>query len=155
MQQPPQLDPRKALLESVDAILRTASDRDGVLSAVVQSIHESSDRHDWTGLYLVEGDELVLHNHVGGPTPHVRIRVGEGICGAAAAEGRTLVVPDVGADERYLACRPQTRSEIVVPIRKLGYVFGEIDVDSDSPDAFDEEDRRILEAVAERLATLF
>lgn len=155
MKQIPQSDPRQALLERVEAILRAASDRDGVLSLVVQAIHESSDRHDWTGIYLVEGDELVLHNQVGKPTPHARIRIGEGICGAAAADGRTLVVPDVTADDRYVACSLQTRSEIVVPIRKLGYVFGEIDVDSHTPDAFDDEDRRVLEAVAERLATLF
>ena len=71
------------------------------------------------------------------------------------AERRTLVIPDVHADPRYLACSLKTRAEIVVPIEKLGYVFGEIDIDSHTPDAFSETSRQTLEEVARRLATLF
>lgn len=143
------------LLGRIDQALASAVDRDGALTAAVKVIHESSPRHDWTGIYLLEGDTLVLHNHLGDPTPHARIPLGRGICGASAAERRTVVVPDVHADPRYLVCSLKTRSEIVVPIQRLGYVFGEIDIDSDTPDAFGESDRRTLEEVARRLAPLF
>ncbi len=88
-------------------------------------------------------------------TEHVRIRIGEGICGAAAASGKTEIVDDVEADSRYIACFPSTRSEIVVPIfapERSGTgrdrVLGEIDIDSDEPAAFDEDDRAFLEHVA-------
>jgi GAF domain-containing protein len=105
------------------------------------------------GVYLLEGEELVLGPFVGKPTPHTRIPLNKGICGAAASSGKTLIVDDVQADPRYLACSLETRSEIVVPIVRAGRVLGEIDIDSDAPAAFTEEDRRLLEAVAEILAT--
>jgi L-methionine (R)-S-oxide reductase len=79
----------------------------------------------------------------------VRIPVGEGICGAAAASGVTEIVDDVNADSRYLSCFPSTRSEIVVPIAFEGRVVGEIDIDSDAPAAFGQADREFLERVAE------
>jgi L-methionine (R)-S-oxide reductase len=101
------------------------------------------------GIYLVEGDELVLGPWKGPhATEHVRIPIGQGICGAAAASGRTELVDDVAADSRYLACFPTTRSEIVVPIAYEGRVVGEIDIDSDEPAAFGEQDRAFLERVA-------
>ncbi len=143
------------LLRQVDNLLRKATDREGALTAVVQAVHESSASYDWTGIYLVEGDELVLHNFIGAPSPHTRIRIGEGICGAAAQEKQTVLVSDVSKDPRYLACSLETRSEIVVPITKLGYVFGEIDIDSHTPDAFGEQDQLVLEEVARKLAVLF
>ena len=80
-------------------------------------------------------------------TEHVRIPVGQGVCGAAAASGETEIVDDVNADPRYLACFPSTRSEIVVPIAHEGRVVGEIDIDSDRPAAFGEDDRALLERV--------
>src|SRR5919201_4187312 len=81
-------------------------------------------------------------------TEDVRIPIGQGVCGAAAASGATEVVDDVNADARYLACFPSTRSEIVVPIVYEGRVIGEIDIDSDRPAAFGREDRALLERVA-------
>jgi len=155
MRPAPEVALDRSLLAEIDRILASAADRDGALTAVVKAIHDASSRHDWTGIYLVEGDTLVLHNYLGEPSPHTRIPIGRGICGAAVAERRTLVVPDVRADPRYLACSVKTRSEIVVPIAKLGYVFGEIDVDSHTADAFTESDRRTLEEVAGRLTGLF
>ena len=143
------------LLQQVDDLLRKATDREGALTAVVQAVHESSACYDWTGIYLVDGDELVLHNFIGAPGPHTRIRIGEGICGAAAQEKQTVLVPDVSEDPRYLPCSLETRSEIVVPITKLGYIFGEIDIDSHTPDAFGEQDQLVLEEVARKLAALF
>jgi GAF domain-containing protein len=115
----------------------------------VDVLHDGFEHYSWVGIYLVEGDELVLGPWKGPQaTEHVRIPVGAGICGAAAASGSTEIVDDVQADPRYLACFPSTKSEIVVPIRYEGRVVGEIDIDSDRPAAFTEDDRAFLERVA-------
>jgi L-methionine (R)-S-oxide reductase len=125
------------------------------LQAVVDLLHDRVAHYSWVGVYLVEGDDLVL-GPWNGPeaTEHVRIPVGQGVCGAAAASGKTEVVDDVNADPRYLACFASTRSEIVVPISREGRVVGEIDIDSDQPAAFGDADREFLERVAESIAHL-
>lgn len=136
-------------LEAIDRILNRGGEADDVLRAVVDVLHDRFDDYSWVGIYLVEGDDLVLGPWKGPEaTEHVRIPVGQGICGAAAASGQTEVVDDVNADERYLACFPSTRSEIVVPIAYEGRVVGEIDIDADRPAAFGEDDRAFLERVA-------
>jgi len=136
-------------LEAVDRILNRESEADEVLRQTVEVLHDRFEHYSWVGIYFVEGDDLVLGPWKGPEaTEHVRIPIGQGICGAAAASGRTEVVDDVGADERYLACFPSTRSEIVVPIAYEGRVVGEIDLDSDRPAAFGQEDRSFLERVA-------
>jgi GAF domain-containing protein len=136
-------------LEAIDRILNRGGDADEVLRQVVSVLHDRFDHYSWVGLYLVEGDDLVLGPWEGPEaTEHVRIPIGQGICGAAAASGRTELVDDVNADPRYLACFPSTRSEIVVPIVYQGKVVGEIDIDSDRPAAFGPEDRTFLERVA-------
>ena len=120
-----------------------------MLRKTVEVLHDRFPRYSWVGVYLVEDGELVLGPWKGPQaTEHVRIPIGEGICGAAAATGVTEIVDDVNADERYLACFPSTRSEIVVPIAYEGRVVGEIDIDSDEPAAFGAEDRAFLERVA-------
>ena len=132
-------------LEAIDGILAAKGD---VLQPVVDLLHDDFENYSWVGIYLVEGDELVLGPWKGPQrTEHVRIPVGQGICGAAAASGETEVVDDVNADTRYLACFPSTHSEIVVPIAYEGSVVGEIDIDSDLPAAFGDEDRIFLEEV--------
>jgi L-methionine (R)-S-oxide reductase len=136
-------------LDAIRAILDRGGDADDALRRVVSVLQERFDDYSWVGIYLVEGDELVLGPWQGPEaTEHVRIPVGQGICGAAAASGVTEVVDDVNADPRYLACFPSTRSEIVVPISYDGGVVGEIDIDSDRPAAFDADDRELLENVA-------
>jgi L-methionine (R)-S-oxide reductase len=136
-------------LGAIRAILDRGGDADDVLRKVVSVLQERFADYSWVGIYLVEDDELVLGPWQGPEaTEHVRIPVGQGICGAAAASGVTEVVDDVNADPRYLACFPSTRSEIVVPISYEGGVVGEIDIDSDRPAAFDADDREFLERVA-------
>lgn len=108
--------------------------------------------YTWVGIYLLEGDELVLGPFLGKPSPHTRIPVGSGICGAAASEKDTIVVDDVNADPRYLACSIETQSEIVVPIMRGADVLGEIDIDSDARAAFGQGDRVLLQRVAALLA---
>ena len=125
------------------------------LQEVVDLLHDRVEHYCWVGIYLVEGDDLVLGPWKGPEaTEHVRIPVGQGVCGAAAASGRTEVVDDVNADPRYLACFPSTRSEIVVPIHRDGRVVGEIDIDSDTPAAFGHDDRAFLERIAQLVSTL-
>ncbi|MDZ7273595.1 MAG: GAF domain-containing protein [candidate division KSB1 bacterium] len=119
----------------------------------VQKLKAHFPKYDWVGIYLLAGNELVVHNYLGAPTPHTRIALGSGICGAAAAEEKTIVVPDVNADPRYLACSVETKSEIVVPI-KGRRIYGEIDIDSHTADAFWHNDTRLLEAMATQLAAL-
>lgn len=140
-------------LDAVQRLVSGTTDPGEILESAVGLLAERFDHYSWLGIYLVDGAELVLGPWRGPEeTEHVRIPVGQGICGAAAESGRTEVVDDVNADERYLACFASTRSEIVVPISLEHRVVGEIDIDSDSPAAFDEEDRSFLEAVADLLA---
>jgi putative methionine-R-sulfoxide reductase with GAF domain len=138
-----------AALETVEAVVHEQTEADEVLRQAVDILHERFDHYSWVGIYFVEEGDLVLGPWRGPQaTEHVRIPIGQGVCGAAAASGRTEVVDDVNADERYLACFPSTRSEIVVPIVYEGQVVGEIDIDSDTPAAFGDEDRTFLERVA-------
>ena len=134
------------LLQEIEQLVA----RDGDIQGVVDLLHDRVEHYSWVGIYLVEGDDLVLGPWKGPEaTEHVRIPLGQGVCGAAAASGRTEIVDDVNADPRYLACFPSTRSEIVVPIQHDGRVVGEIDIDSDRPAAFGDDDRSFLERVAE------
>lgn len=136
-------------LEAVDGILARESEADEVLRQTVDLLHDHFEHYSWVGIYFVEGPDLVLGPWNGpAATEHVRIPIGQGVCGAAAASGRTELVDDVNADERYLACFASTRSEIVVPIAYEGRIVGEIDVDSDQPGAFGPKDKAFLERVA-------
>lgn len=106
----------------------------------------------WIGTYRLEGDDLLL-GPFQGTTACSRIGLGRGVCGAAAARGETILVPDVHAFPGHIACDARSRSEIVVALRDSeGRVRGVLDVDSDRPSAFDEIDRDGLEAVARLLA---
>ena len=139
------------ILDSVREIIARATDSTSLLAAVVGLLHRERPHYHWVGIYLRQGDELVLGPFVGKPTVHTRIPLNQGICGAAASTGQTLIVDDVHADPRYLACSLETRSEIVVPIQREGRVLGEIDIDSDLPAAFTPLDKELLEALAPRL----
>ncbi len=110
------------------------------------------DGYDWSGIYRLEGDTLVLDAFVGAETDHTRIPVGRGVCGTAVAENRNQVVEDVRELTNYLACSTQTRSEIVVLIRRGDTILGQIDVDGHRVATFDERHERFLEAVASVLA---
>jgi L-methionine (R)-S-oxide reductase len=106
-------------------------------------------RFDWVGFYLLNAERILeLGAYAGAPTPHTRIPLHQGICGAAASSGETVVVDDVNADPRYLACSLETKSEIVVPIFVGGAVAGEIDIDSHAPAAFGRAERELVEHCA-------
>jgi L-methionine (R)-S-oxide reductase len=108
--------------------------------------------YTWVGIYRREQEDLVLGPYLGKPSPHTRIPIGRGICGAAAAAQQTIIVDDVSADDRYLACSVETQSEIVVPVMRNGEVLAEIDIDSDTRAAFGRKDQELLEAAATILA---
>ncbi|AIE87198.1 putative GAF sensor protein [Fimbriimonas ginsengisoli Gsoil 348] len=108
--------------------------------------------YNWSGVYRLEGDTLVLDEYVGAETDHTRIPVGRGVCGTAVAENKNQVVTDVRELSNYLACSAVTRSEIVVLIRDGERVLGQIDVDGHEVGAFDATDESFLERVAAVLA---
>jgi GAF domain-containing protein len=141
-----------SVLSNIRAAIAAEADSGAAMRRTVETLAESLPHYTWTGIYLLYGNELVLGPYVGRPSPHERIPLGRGICGAAASEKTTIVVDDVNSDPRYLACSLETQSEIVVPIMKGGDVLGEIDVDSDKRAAFTGDDRELLEAVAALLA---
>jgi GAF domain-containing protein len=105
-------------------------------------------------LYMLHGGELVLEAHSGRETEHVRIPVGRGVCGVAVATGEDQNVGDVSAAGHYLACNLETRSELVVLIRRGPLVLGQIDVDSDVEGRFADDEVEAVRKVAEALAVL-
>jgi len=142
----------REVLGKMDSAIASAQGRLARETAV-RSLNASVPTYSWVGIYLVQGNDLVLDAWSGpAATVHTRIPVGKGVCGFAAKAGRTEIVSDVGKDPRYLECFTSTRAEIVVPIISDGRVLGEIDIDSDQLDAFSSLDRELLEAVARKLA---
>jgi L-methionine (R)-S-oxide reductase len=140
-----------AILAQLRSLAAGAPSLESLQRGTVEAIARHLSYCNWTGFYMLDPDDpqtLVLGPFVGDPTPHVRIPVTQGICGAAAASGETVIVDDVNADPRYLSCSIKTKSEIVVPVFVRRSVVGEIDIDSHDPAAFTSADRIFLEDVA-------
>jgi GAF domain-containing protein len=140
------------VLDAIRSAIDPHHEPTAMMQQVVGLLQARVPAYSWVGIYLLEGDELVLGPFVGKPSPHARIPLGRGICGAAATSKATIIVDDVSSDPRYLACSLETKSEIVVPIMNGTEVLGEIDIDSDTPAAFGDADRQLLEQVAALLA---
>lgn len=113
---------------------------------------DTLDTYNWSGIYRLEADMLVLDAYVGAATDHTQIPVGRGVCGTAVAEDANQVIDDVRELSNYLACSLQTRSEIVVLIRKGSEVLGQIDIDGHTVGAFDTSDESLLTSLGEILA---
>jgi GAF domain-containing protein len=125
-----------------------------VLPDVVEFLYQNFKNYSWIGIYIVEGNDLILGPWKGKQaTEHTKIPIGKGICGSAAASGKTEIISDVHSDKRYLACFVSTKSEIVVPIKKDRKILGEIDIDSDLKNAFTKEDKVFLEKIADMLSS--
>jgi L-methionine (R)-S-oxide reductase len=142
---------RSVLLERLSQLALSAPSFMALREGIVEAMARELPHYSWTGFYMLDPDDpetLVLGPFVGDPTPHIRIPVTQGICGAAVAMGQTVIVDDVNSDPRYLSCSIKTKSEIVVPIYAHGKIIGEIDIDSHNPAAFTEEDRVFLEETA-------
>jgi len=140
------------IVESVKEMAIGSSDVPALMAETFKLLQRERPNYNWVGIYLLQDGELVLGPYVGKPTAHSRIPLNKGICGAAASTGKTIIVDDVNADPRYLACSLETRSEMVVPIVYEGRVLGEIDIDSNTLGAFTEDDQKLVEGVAGILA---
>jgi len=142
------------VIKELEDYVRTAYSAKDVMTKIVNCLHERMLKYNWVGFYMIEkgaggrDDMLVLGPFVGAMTPHTRIPLHQGLCGAAASTGKTVIVDDVKSDPRYLACSVETQSEIVVPIFVKEKVVGELDIDSHFPSAFASEDRELVERCA-------
>lgn len=138
---------REDLKAEVEDLVASDAPDDEVLNEVVRRVHEAHPSWDWSGIYLLVGDTLVLGPRTA-PADHSLIGIGEGVCGTAVSEDRNQIVEDVREVENYLACSIHTRSELVVLIRDAGKVVGEFDIDSDTVGAFTQVDEAMLEETA-------
>ena len=136
---------------TIKNILELRHDR--AMQDVVEFLHMNFKHYSWVAIYIVKGSELVLGPWQGKQaTEHTNIPIGTGVCGSAVQSGRTEIVDDATKDDRYLSCFISTKSEIVVPIKRWKKVIGEIDIDSDTCNAFNHQDKVFLEKIAEMLS---
>ncbi len=137
----------------ISTLAKAAPTAKALMQDICNLLHERMLKYNWVGFYMLEpGTQppaLVLETFVGAMTPHTRIPLHQGICGAAASSGKTIVVDDVTKDSRYLACSLETKSEIVVPIFVKKQVAGELDIDSHFAAAFGTDDEALVQYCAE------
>jgi L-methionine (R)-S-oxide reductase len=144
------------ICRTLETMMASGAPLEEVLRRAVEELHASNHHFHWTGIYELFPDNVLrLGPFVGAPTDHVFIAVGQGVCGLAVAEKRTINVPDVSKAPNYLACSAATRSELVVLIRKGKTIFAQIDIDSHELDAFDPEAVVEVERVADCLARAY
>ncbi len=148
----PGADKMGEVRKEVSELAQTAPTALDLMQNLVRLLHERVLKYNWVGFYLLEPGAqppmLVLGAFEGAMTPHTRIPLNQGICGAAASSGQTVVVDDVSKDPRYLACSLETKSEIVVPVFVNGKVAGELDIDSHFPAAFTREHQDLVQYCA-------
>src|ERR1700694_4453826 len=137
----------------ISELAERSGNADDLMRKRVKILRERMLKYNWAGFYMLEPGAqppvLVLGAFDGAATPHTRIPLNQGICGAAASSGKTIVVDDVSKDSRYLACSLETKSEIVVPIFVHGKIAGELDIDSHFPAAFGATDQGLVQYCAE------
>lgn len=143
-----------SLRPKITAITTSTKDTEDKLQEICNLLKENITHYDWVGFYFRNGtkEELKLGPYAGTPTDHTIIPFGKGICGQVAVSNQNFVVPDVQAQDNYIACSITVKSEIVVPLFVNGENIGQIDIDSNTPDPFTEEDERFLEFVNEEVA---
>lgn len=135
--------------------LRKEKDISKIKQRICRILKSEVPYYDWVGFYMSDGNNnLILTEFEGEPTIHTRIRFGEGICGQAAELKRTFLVKDVSKEKNYLSCSIKVKSEIVVPIMIGERFIGELDIDSHTLNAFDENDREFLEKICAFLALI-
>ena len=147
----------ETLRQSVIEILeKKDGDSTEKMQQICDLLRNTVDHYDWVGFYFKNGDkrELKLGPYAGEPTDHTIIPFGKGICGQVAESNQNFVVPDVSAQDNYIACSLTVKSEIVVPLFKNGENIGQIDIDSNTPDPFTEADERFLEFVNQKVAEI-
>ncbi|MCK0123549.1 GAF domain-containing protein [Gelidibacter sp. F2691] len=137
-------------------IANTNNTVDERLLSICEVLESNVPHYNWVGFYFRNGtkEELKLGPYVGAPTDHTIIPFGKGICGQVAVSNQNFVVPDVSAQDNYIACSITVKAEIVIPIFVNGENIGQIDIDSNTPDPFTEADERFLEFVCAQVATI-
>jgi L-methionine (R)-S-oxide reductase len=147
---PPRID---EVRNDISTLAEAAPTARALMQDICNLLRERMLKYSWVGFYMLEpGTQppvLVLETFVGAMTPHTRIPLHQGICGAAASSGKTIVVDDVTNDSRYLACSLETKSEIVVPVFVKKQVVGELDIDSHFAAAFGADDEALVQYCAE------
>ncbi|TFG75628.1 MAG: GAF domain-containing protein [Flavobacteriales bacterium] len=146
----------KSLRPRVKEILTGQESVEARLHQLCKLLKTNVPHYDWVGFYFRNGEkeELKLGPYAGEPTDHTIIPFGKGICGQVALSNQNFVVPDVKAQDNYIACSITVKSEIVVPLFLKGQNVGQIDIDSNTPDPFTEEDERFLEFVNSEVAKI-
>lgn len=145
------------LKPQVQSIISNANiDKKDRLLKVCELLETHISYYNWVGFYFRNGnkEELILGPYVGAPTDHTVIPFGKGICGQVAVSNQNFVVPDVTAQDNYIACSISVKAEIVVPIFVNGKNIGQIDIDSNTSDPFTEADERFLEFVCYKVAEI-
>ncbi len=141
----------------IEILQNPSQDREEKLQNLCQFLQDQVSYYNWVGFYFANTDNQTLHlgPYVGAPTDHTVIPFGKGICGQVAVSNQNFVVPDVSAQDNYIACSFTVKSEIVVPLFVNGENIGQIDIDSHVLDPFSESDERFLEFVNKEVAKLF
>ena len=123
---------------------------------ICELLESHIDYYNWVGFYFKNGDkdELKLGPYVGEHTDHTIIPFGKGICGQVALSNENFVVPDVAAQDNYIACSITVKAEIVIPIFKNGENIGQIDIDSNTPDPFTKDDELFLEFICKKVSEI-
>ena len=127
-----------------DVKKRLNSDLNELMQYVCDNLSSVNSKYNWTGIYVLRNGKLKLQAFCGKETEHVEINLGDGLCSMAITEDDVVNEPEVKSNTRYLACFPETESELVVPIRFNGKPIGELDIDSDTKAAFTEDDEKYL-----------
>lgn len=145
-----------SLHHTITTITESKKPAETKLQEICNLLKEKVDYYDWVGFYFKNGDkkELKLGPYAGAPTDHTIIPFGKGICGQVAESNQNFVVPDVKAQDNYIACSITVKSEIVVPLFVNGENIGQIDIDSNTINPFTEEDERFLEFINEQVAKI-
>jgi GAF domain-containing protein len=151
------MDPNgNGICNEIEAMRARGATLDEILTSAIEQLHRTDRRFHWTGIYELFPDNVLrLGPFVGAPTNHVFICVGQGVCGSAVAQKRNMNVPDVTKAANYLACSQETKSELVVLIRRGDTIYAQIDIDSHEPAAFDQESEQMVQQVADCLAAAY
>ena len=144
------------LKSKISDLVSNSSSLDKTLKDVCELLKYSVPYYDWVGFYFKNGEkeELKIGPYAGLATDHTIIPFGKGICGQVAVSSENLVVPDVNAEDNYIACSLNVKSEIVIPLFVNNINIGQIDIDSNTLDPFTQEDERFLEFVCESVASI-
>jgi GAF domain-containing protein len=142
------------VIRALQGAFNRGAPRQELLAIAASRIHAAGSPYTGVYLYMLHDGDLVLEAHEGRPTEHTRIPVGKGLCGQAVAEGRDINEADVASAPGYLACSLETRSELIVLIRRHDEILGQIDIDSDVPAGFDDAEHAAVKHVADALAAL-